>query len=271
MKLNCAHPGCRAFSLSFSKAGEGWGEEAQFSKLPLTPALSPLVPRGEREKLRAFTLIEMILAVGIAAIVLISINAVFFSALHLRNATADAVDEATPVEQMFSVLRRDLQCVVPPKPNGILSGSFKAGSVATIGLADTVSTEMYTATGTLHEAEPWGDIQRVTYGLKTSATGAGPGRDLIRSVTRNLLSATTPDIQEQWLLGGVESIQFLCYDGAQWLSEWDTTSVSSVNTNLPNAVRVLIQMTAKGGGNVRPQPLEMVVPIDSQSRTNTSS
>ena len=102
----------------------------------------------------AFTLIELILAVGVAAIVLISINAVFFSALHLRDATTEAVDEATPVEQMFSIMRRDLQCAVPPKPNGILSGSFKAGSVATIGLADTVSTEMYTATGALHEAEP---------------------------------------------------------------------------------------------------------------------
>ena len=130
---------------------------------------------------------------------------------------------------------------------------------------------MYTATGALHENEPWGDIQRVTYGLKTSATGAGPGRDLIRSVTRNLLSATTPDIQEQWLLGGVESIQFFCYDGAQWSSEWDTTSASSVNTNLPAAVRVQIQMAGKGGGNGRLPPIEMLVPIDSQSRTNTSS
>ena len=221
----------------------------------------------------AFTLIEMILAVGIAAIVLISINAVFFSALHLRETTTNAVDEATPVEQMFAILRRDLQCAVPPNPNAVASlcGDFKAGTVTTAGVADTVNAEMYTATGALHENEPWGDIQRVTYGLKNSTTAAGPGKDLIRSVTRNLLSGTTPEIQEQWLLGGVESIQFSCYDGAQWLSEWDTTSASSVNTNLPTAVRVLIQMTAKGGGNSRPQPFEILVPIDSQSRTNTSS
>ena len=51
----------------------------------------------------------------------------------------------------------------------------------------------------------------------------------------------------------------------------DTTSVSSVNTNLPSAVRVLVQMAAKGGVNGRPAPSEMLVPIDSQSRTNTSS
>ena len=236
-------------------------------------SLSPLAPRGERERSRAFTLIEMILAVGIAAIVLISINAVFFSALHLREATTNAVDEATPLEQTFTILRRDLQCVVTPNPTAAMSlrGSFRTGNIASVGVADTVNAEIYTATGALREHEPWGDIQRVTYGLKNSTAAAGAGKDLIRSVTRNLLSGTTPEIEEQFLLGGVESVQFVCYDGIQWLDEWDTTSVSSVNTNLPSAVRVLIQMAAKGGVNGRPLPSEMLVPIDSQSRTNTSS
>jgi len=222
---------------------------------------------------RAFTLIEMILAVGIAAIVLISINAVFFSALHLRDATTNAVDEATPLEQAFTIMRRDLQCVVPPNPAATtsLTGDFRTGNIASVGVPENVAAEFYTATGALHEKEPWGDVQRVTYGLKNSTTSDGAGKDLIRSVTRNLLSGTTPAIDEQWLLGGVESIQFLCYDGAQWLSEWDTSSTSSVNTNLPNAVRVEIQMVGKGGGNARPQPVEIVVPIDSQSRTNTTS
>ena len=34
----------------FHPMEEGWGEEALFSRLPLSPALSPLVPRGERER-----------------------------------------------------------------------------------------------------------------------------------------------------------------------------------------------------------------------------
>ena len=32
------------------KGGEGRGEEAVFRQFPLSPALSPLVPRGERGK-----------------------------------------------------------------------------------------------------------------------------------------------------------------------------------------------------------------------------
>ena len=83
---------------------------------------------------------------------------------------------------------------------------------------------------------------------------------------RNLLTLTTPDVEDQLMLSGVASIKFSCYDGAQWQDTWDTTGLTSTNTNLPLAVRVDIQMA---GNNANAQPIEMVVPIDSQSRTNT--
>ena len=93
----------------------------------------------------AFTLIEMILAIGVAAIVLSAANAVFFTALHLRDATSDAVDAATPVDQSLTMLRRDLQCAVPPKASGVLSGDFKIGNVTSTGISDPVAAEIYTA------------------------------------------------------------------------------------------------------------------------------
>jgi len=243
------------------------------SRKPTRVARKLFCPRSStfdpRPSVRAFTLVEMILAIGIAAIVLVAINAVFFSALHLREVTQAAVDEATPVSQALTVLRRDLQCVVPPEPNGILTGDFKAGAVTSIGMSLPVAVEMFTATGTLYDNEPWGDIQRVTYELKDPADHTAPGKDLIRSVTRNLLSTAALDVQDQWLMGGIESIRFSCFDGTQWLDAWDTTDVTSANTNLPVAVRVLIQMAGNNGRTTRPLPLEILVPIDSQSRTNT--
>jgi type II secretion system protein J len=217
----------------------------------------------------AFTLIELILAVGVAAIVLIAINAVFFGALHLREATTNAVNEATPIDQALLTMRHDLQCAVPPIPNGILTGDFKAGDVSSPGVPDNVNLEIFTATGALSSdtAAPWGDIQRVTYGLKTPVPPTGNGKDLVRTVTRNLLSETTPEVDEQWMMSGVETLQVQCFDGAQWYDQWDTTAIGSVNTNLPTAVRVTIQLAAKTD-NARPQPIVMLVPIDSQSRTN---
>ena len=124
-----------------------------------------------------FTLIEMILAIGIAAIVLIVVNAAFFSALRLRDDTADMVDAASPVDAAVTFLKRDLQCAVTPT-NGtskILSGGFRAGNgLTSVGVSDPVAIEMFTATGALSDSEPWGDIQRVTYELKTPARSRPP-------------------------------------------------------------------------------------------------
>jgi hypothetical protein len=78
------------------------------------------------------------------------------------------------------------------------------------------------------------------------------------------LSTSTPEVQEQLMLSGVESLKFACYDGSQWQETWDTSSFSSVNTNLPLAVRVEIQMA----GNSQSQPIQIVVPIDAVPRTN---
>ena len=214
----------------------------------------------------AFTLVEMILAIGVAAIVLVAVNAVLFAALHLRAATNAVVDAAGPVDQTVTYLRRDLQCVMTPT-NGtskILSGSFRVGTVNSVGVAEPVAIEMFTATGALSEMAPWADIQRVTYELKNSAAG-GQTRDLYRSVTRNLLAVTTPEVDDQLMLSGVASVKFSCYDGAQWNDTWDTSDVTAVNTNLPLAVRVEIKLA---GTDPAAGPIQLVVPIDSQSRTN---
>ena len=104
-------------------------------------------------------------------------------------------------------------------------------------------------------------------GLRILRTAAG--KDLVRSITRNLLSSTTLDVQDQPLLSGVESVKFSCFDGTQWFDAWDTTDTTTANTNLPVAVRVLIQMAGNNTDNTRPQPIQILVPIDSQSRTNT--
>jgi hypothetical protein len=148
-----------------------------------------------------------------------------------------------------------------------MSGDFKIGNVTSAGVSDPVAAEIYTATGALSDAAPWGDIQRVTYELKTSTTGAA-GTDLYRTVSRNILATATPDVEDQLMIRGVSSVQFSGYDGSQWITAWDTTDTTSANTNLPVAVRVDIQLTSNGKDSA---PIEILVPIDSQTRTNTSN
>ena len=216
---------------------------------------------------RAFTLIEMILAIGIAAVVLVSVTTAFFTALRLRDDTADMVDAASPVDAAVGFIKRDLECAVTPT-NGtskVLSGGFRAGdNLSSVGVSDPVEVELFTATGSLSDSAPWGDIQRVTYELKTPTDSSAVGRDLYRSVMRNLMPVSTAEVTEQLMLHGVASLKFSCFDGMQWDDAWDTTAPTAIYTNLPVAVRVDIQMA----GPSYVQPIEIVVPIDSQSRTN---
>ncbi|HLP78833.1 MAG TPA: type II secretion system protein GspJ [Candidatus Paceibacterota bacterium] len=214
----------------------------------------------------AFTLIELILAIGIMAIVLVAINAVFFSALRLRERSVATVEESLPIQQALAILRRDLQGAMAPSSNAVLAGTFRAGSVTSIGSSFPLSLEFNTTTGVLRDNEPWGEIQKVGYGLRSSASRNVPGNDLYRSVTRNLLATITPQPEEQWMMGGVQSMEISCYDGSQWRSDWDT---SVTDTNLPTAVRVRILLV--GGGSGTSRPIEMIVPIDSQSLTNQST
>ena len=50
----------------------------------------------ELNKMHALTLIEMILAIGVAAMVLIAVNTALFASLRLRDATTNVVDSAAP-------------------------------------------------------------------------------------------------------------------------------------------------------------------------------
>ena len=223
--------------------------------------------------MKAFTLIEMLLAVAICAIVLVAINGVFATAVRLRDKTSDAVEESLPVNRALDILYRDLKGTVGPR--GYLAGDFRCGvqaTGATMGLsgeAGSAGLDFYTSTGAITDKAPWGDLQEVFYELKAPSDRNQAGMDLVRCINRNLLAMTTQTPEIQWLMGKVQTLEFDCYDGTQWRNTWDT---SAGDTNLPVAVRVRIQLAARPGEDAsKSQPLEMVVPLISQTRPNLTT
>jgi type II secretion system protein J len=222
---------------------------------------------------KAFTLIEMLLAVAICAIVLVAINGVFATALRLRDKTSEAIEDARPINRALDTMNRDLKGTVGP--GGFLAGDFKCGAQAmgaTMGLsgeAGNAGLDFFTSTGVIGDKTPLGDIQEVFYELKAPTDRNQEGMDLVRCINRNLLATTTPTPETQWLMGKVQTLQFDCYDGTQWLPTWDT---SNGETNLPVAVRIRIQLVPKQGqAAVNLQPIEAIVLLVSQTRTNSAS
>ncbi len=218
---------------------------------------------------RAFTLIEVLLAVGIFAIVLFAINTVFFSAMKLERATTRAVDERLPLNQALAILRRDLQGAVPPMTNStLLTRDFKSGGRSSFGSAAGGSLEFYTTTGVISDDAAWSDLQKVRYELVASSDRANAkGQELVRIITRNILATATEQQDEQLLVSGVESIEFLCYNGSDWRSTWDT---AAGDTGLPLAVKVRVQLaTDNTAVKLSREPLELLVPITTVLLTNS--
>jgi len=219
---------------------------------------------------RGFTLIEVILALAISAIVLAAISGVFYSAMRLRDRTSGALDESAPLHQTFTILRRDFEAAIPPGSTLPLAGDFKAQPLGGGNGNQAAQVQLFTTTGNINDRVPWGDIQEVLYELRdpTIASRNSNGRDLIRTVTRNLLSTGAQEADEQWLMGNVQSFQLSCYDGQNWRDNWDT---SMGDTNLPFAVKIRISVSGDNNVDLRQvQPYELVVPVLSVSHTNTT-
>jgi type II secretory pathway pseudopilin PulG len=227
--------------------------------------------RRLRGSAAAFTLLEIILGIAIMAIVMVAINAVFFTAMRLREHTIDALEAALPVEHSLAIIRRDLQGIVSPTPvsteSYALFGHFRAGGVVSYGSAYPAEIEFCTTTAVLRENEPWPEVQRVTYSLRPGGDRSVRGQDLVRGVTRNILATVPPQPEEEWMMSGVETVEFACYDGIQWRTMWDT---EVTDTNLPTAVRLRI-LFANQTGTGPGQPMEMLVPIFTQTVSNLTS
>ena len=232
----------------------------------------------------AFTLIEVILAVGIFALVLVAINTAFFASIRLRQRTSDVLEEKLPLAHALSVLRRDLQNALPPggtlggnlrsdgpsSTSGMISGSGATGSKgapSTVMGGQNTGLDFFTTTGHLSDDEPWADVQEVNYQLMEATNHNGVyGMDLVRSVTRNLLATTSQMADVQRLAGNIESLEFAYFDGTQWQDTWDT---STGLTGLPTAVRVRVQPASSEGPTLRNvQPLEMIVVLGYAGVTN---
>ncbi|HEY3861109.1 MAG TPA: GspJ family type II secretion system protein [Verrucomicrobiae bacterium] len=239
-------------------------------KLALTFSRSGSAGASPCRGWRAFTLIELLLAVSIMVILVGAISGTFFAALHLRNSTVNSIQATLPVEQALDVIQNDLANVIcSTNTNSTFLAPLQTDNT-TNNLPNQIGPSFYTSGGELDGMAPFGCMQKVDYLLATPTNGyRGPGRDLIRAVTRNMLPISQPaqPDEQHTLLEGVQSLNFTYYDGTQWEQVWDTTQ----QTNLPQAIKVQIQMAQGPGTLARNQPLELVVPIDVLLSTNPVS
>ena len=234
---------------------------------------------------RAFTLIELLLAVSIFAVVMAAINTVLFSAMHLHKSASAAVEVMRAPDRAITILRRDLANTVPPgglmapwfisgvvpaniPTNGLSGqgngqwglGSSGVGNLGTLG-NQNVLMEFYSNVGQPNDDLPWGDIVKVDYMLQpTVDPNYANSQDLVRVVMHNPLAAVSETPDQLTILSGVQNVVFSFFDGTNYFNTWDSTIAS----NAPMLVKVEIDRSPELNSRRQPTPIIFSVPIDAE-------
>lgn len=176
--------------------------------------------RLPRTSQRAFTLLELLLALTVSVTLAAALSSTLYTAFRARASAERAIEAIHSLDALGEIVGRDLGAALPP--TGLLAGTF---------LGDASSVDFY-CSGPEYGAALQGGCRRVQYAL---SDGEGDTHALVRRAYANLLAPVEVEPKEEQVCGGVADVKFEYYDGASWYDSWDSTQQ---NDALPVAVRI---------------------------------
>lgn len=194
------------------------------------------VHRGPRN--RAFTLMELVLVLGIVATLSLSLYAAMNAGFKARESALRQMSGVNSATVAMDLIEQDLQSVLAPSSSTTtaLAGPFVGLAMGSPGL-EADSLDLYTIgrdSGATNSPLSEG-FRRVQLLSKTD----GRSNLLVRRVTRNVLAQTVPEPEEEVLAKDVVALSFTYYDGLSWYEEWDSTLQENA---MPLAVRVTLSL-----------------------------
>jgi type II secretion system protein J len=206
---------------------------------------------------RAFTLLELVLALSMVAIMAASLYAAMRVAFRAQSGAEAAIEPSRTAELVFEMIRIDLQNIVPPTPYNVqtvtLAGPFQASDGKDDRGADGDDVILYTTADAPDRPSANGDIKKVELLISTQ-DGTGD-HVLVRRVTRNLLAQIEPTPVEEVVCRNVGAFNVRYYDGTDWQTTWDSTQLGDV---LPTAVEVTIELQRPAAAGQPPRTYRFV-------------
>ena len=197
--------------------------------------------------IRAFTLLEVLVATVMIAILAVSLYGMLHTGIQIQRSATGSLAQARKVSLLMEILRQDVASILPP--GGVLKGPFTGQS-----LVDGVNDAMmfYNTAQAVPDPnwtgnilEPVGDVQKVE--IYCQPAEDGKSQLLLRRVTRNLLSPTMIEQQPEVLCPGIATFNLRYFNGTAWQNIWDSTAQDN---NLPAAIEVSLQLADKSDQGV---------------------
>lgn len=174
-----------------------------------------------------FTLIEVLIALIIGAVVVLALAASMSIAFDGRDTVNAAIDHTQARLVVWRTMRADLEQALPP-----------TGGLATTFAGENEYRDGRDADRLMFDTTIDSRTQRVVYEL---ARTDDDDDVLVRSVQGGLLADVEP--APQMLVRGVERLNFRYYDGTDWFDNWDATLQGGA---IPVAVEMSCQFTYAG-------------------------
>ncbi len=180
-----------------------------------------------------FTLLELIVAIALMDVIAVALYSSMYAGFKAKRASQSALRPFQSVAPTFEFIRQDLASAV--QPDGILAGVFTGEDDPGIEDRDTDTLSFCTAGYLPVDDEISSNIVRIGYELDTDSR-----RDEIvlkRMITRNLLSPTETDPDEEIICRNIAGLDAAYYDGTDWLERWDSSEQSG---QLPRGVKITL-------------------------------
>ena len=184
---------------------------------------------------RAFTLLEMLVAMALMSVIAGSLYAALRVGFRARDSAVAAVKPVRAAELAVELLRKDVESALPP--TGILAGGFLGQDATDSAGRDADTLLLHSCAHVPAPAQRACDVRMVELALETPSNGGAPA--LVRRVTTNLLAVETVEPAQEVLCRGVSEFNVRYFDGSDWAESWDSSARGDA---LPAAVEITLEL-----------------------------
>jgi type II secretion system protein J len=210
-------------------------------------------------KASGYTLLELLLAVSLLAVVAAVGHGLLTGGLTARRVVADASAQSRTPALALDQVCRCLESALPP--TGVLAGEF-------VGADGGDSDELAFHASLDPYGTRWSDVVRVRFYVESDGQN---GTRLMRGLTRNLLASVTPQEHVQTVCRRVGSFEAQYFDGSNWFDDWDSGGRGNA---LPVAVRLTLALrdpSAEEGDDTLRAPMERIVLLATAAAAGSES
>lgn len=209
-----------------------------------------------------FTLIEVVITIGILAVVMTIVYGAFSRSMDVTRETAEVTDRVRQVQIVTERLVDELSAAYWFAAPIAQASAQSAARGRFVGSKDTTSPEDARSdrlewTTFAHRRyvgdQPESDVAELTYRVEPAAGPVG-GR-LVRDERINLLADAAWALHTDDLADGVSEFRLRYLSRGEWVDEWDAVQ----RKGLPDAVEVTV--TLAGSGSAPAERVRTIVPL----------